>query len=133
MAVLSACNTGYGKLIKGEGIMSLARAFSYAGCPSVVMSHWQVDDKSTSELMELFYKELSEGKAKDEALRLAKLEYLKHSNITTSHPFYWSSFVVIGSTNPITETRNNSWSIIVIIVMLLLGISIYLLKKKKIN
>jgi len=51
LAVLSACNTGYGKFTKGEGVMSLAHAFSYAGCPSIVMSHWNVDDESTAKLM----------------------------------------------------------------------------------
>lgn len=54
MVVLSACNTGYGKLIRGEGIMSLARGFIYAGCPSIVMSLWPVDDQSTSTIMKDF-------------------------------------------------------------------------------
>ena len=49
MAVLSACNTGFGKLETGEGFMSLGRAFAYAGCPSVVMSHWKVDDQATAQ------------------------------------------------------------------------------------
>ncbi len=61
LAVLSACETGYGKLEWGEGIMSLARAFAYAGCPSIVMSHWLVDDKASAQLMDHFYRYLSEG------------------------------------------------------------------------
>lgn len=68
LAVLSACETGYGKLERGEGIMSLARAFAYAGCLSIVMSHWLVDDRASAQLMDHFYRYLSEGLPKDEAL-----------------------------------------------------------------
>ncbi|HRS54788.1 MAG TPA: CHAT domain-containing protein, partial [Bacteroidales bacterium] len=58
LAVLSACNTGYGKLSNGEGVMSLARSFMYAGCPNIVMTLWQIEDKSSSEIMANFYKNL---------------------------------------------------------------------------
>lgn len=103
MVVLSACNTGSGKLQKGEGVMSLARAFAYAGSPSVVMSHWAVDDKSTAELMKHFYKYLSKGKSKDAALRLAKLDFLKNSSPIYHHPYYWNNFVVMGDPAPVVD------------------------------
>jgi CHAT domain-containing protein len=74
LVVLSACETGYGQLARGEGIMSLARAFSYAGCPSVVMSHWSINDASTAKLMEYFYAHLAEGLPKDVALCLFHLK-----------------------------------------------------------
>lgn len=111
LAVLSACETGYGKLVKGEGIMSLARGFSYAGVPSVVMSHWQVDDRSTSELMQLFYRNLSDGMTKDEALRQAKLEFLETTDVLRTHPYFWGSFVLLGDPSEIElgsnqQTRN---------------------------
>ncbi len=101
LVVLSACNTGCGKLIRGEGIMSLARGFMYAGCPSIVMSLWPVDDQSTSLLMKLFYRGLDSGLSKDKALRLAKQEYLKSADAVKSNPFYWAGFVPIGNTKPI--------------------------------
>ncbi|UII34860.1 CHAT domain-containing protein [Fulvivirga ulvae] len=103
MVVLSACNTGSGKLQKGEGVMSLARAFAYAGSPSVVMSHWAVDDKSTAELMKYFYKHLSKGESKDAALRLAKLDFLKNSSPIYHHPYYWNNFVVMGDPVPVVD------------------------------
>ncbi len=106
MAVLSACNTGIGKLQKGEGVMSLGRAFSYAGCPSVVMSHWSVDDQSTSEIMGAFYKYLAEGEPKDVALRLAKLDFLETAQGIRTHPYYWASFIVLGDTSPISKDYN---------------------------
>jgi CHAT domain-containing protein len=80
MAVLSACETGSGKLQKGEGVMSLARGFIYAGCPAIVMTLWQVEDKSGSEIMGNFYSYLSKGKRKDVALRMAKLKHLDLSD-----------------------------------------------------
>jgi CHAT domain-containing protein len=97
MAVLSACNTGRGKLVKGEGIMSLARGFMYAGCPSIVMSLYAVDDAATSSIMEGFYKALAKGQDKDLALQTAKKDYLlSHSDIKC-HPYYWAAHVLIGA------------------------------------
>ena len=105
LAVLSACETGYGKLEQGEGIMSLARAFAYAGCPSIVMSHWTVEDAASAQLMNHFYRYLSEGLPKDEALRQAKLAYLETASLQDTHPFFWGNFVVIGDTAPIVVPR----------------------------
>ena len=77
MVVLSSCNTGAGNLRKGEGILSLARGFIYSGSKSVVMSLWEVDDKSGTDIVKTFYKNLKNGNSKGEALRQAKLKYLK--------------------------------------------------------
>jgi CHAT domain-containing protein len=96
LVVLSACETGIGKLQRGEGIISLARAFAYAGAKSIVTSLWSVNDKSTSELMRFFYRELRRGKDKDEALRLARLRLLRESNVRSAHPFFWAAFVPLG-------------------------------------
>ena len=101
LTVLSACETGYGKLERGEGVMSLARAFAYAGCPSIIMSHWLVDDATSAQLMDYFYRFLSEGMPKDEALRRAKLSYLETTSIQKAHPYFWSNFVLIGDDKPV--------------------------------
>ena len=77
MVVLSACDTGNGFYENGEGVISLSRAFSYAGIPSSVMSLWKVDDEATATIMTFFYEHLSKGETKDEALKNAKLDYLK--------------------------------------------------------
>ncbi|MEM9859740.1 MAG: CHAT domain-containing tetratricopeptide repeat protein, partial [Bacteroidota bacterium] len=89
LVVLSACKTGVGEFINGEGTLSLARSFFYAGTKSVIMSYWQVDDQSTSQLMQFFYQNLKSGMTKSEALRQAKLEFLETAPPEKQHPFYW--------------------------------------------
>jgi len=95
MVVLSACQTGLGKLVRGEGMVGLTRAFMYAGTPSVLVSLWSVSDISTATLMGEFYKNLIKNKlSKTEALRRAQLTLMIDEKY--SHPFYWAPFVLIG-------------------------------------
>jgi CHAT domain-containing protein len=97
LAVLSACHTGFGKLQKGEGVYSLARAFAAAGVPCTVMSLWRLHENTAPLLVEAFFKHLKAGKAKDEALRLAKLEFLeKDENYEMTHPFFWAGVMATG-------------------------------------
>ena len=97
LVVLSACETGLGKLSRGEGIISLARAFAYAGAKSIITTLWSVDDAKTKDLMVDFYRKLKKGMTKDAALRQAKLDYLEsHTNPGDAHPFYWAGFAPIG-------------------------------------
>lgn len=109
LAVLSACETGVGKELAGEGIMSLGRAFMYAGVPSIVMSLWKMNDQSTSELMPFFYEHLASGKRKDKALHQAKVDYLNNASSLKAHPFYWAGFVGNGAVEPIKETAKFNW------------------------
>ncbi|MCK6694511.1 MAG: CHAT domain-containing protein, partial [Thermoanaerobaculia bacterium] len=97
LVTLSACETGIGELQGGEGIISLARAFAYAGAKSIVTSLWSVSDSKTKDLMLDFYRNLRKGMLKDEALRQAKLDYLKRHRGQAAHPFYWAGFVGIGN------------------------------------
>ncbi|MGE0128718.1 MAG: CHAT domain-containing protein [Blastocatellales bacterium] len=96
LVVLSACQTGLGRQLKGEGIIGLTRAFMYAGAPSVVVSLWRVADASTAELMVGFYQHLDRGGDKAEALRRAKLGLMK--NPRYAHPYFWAPFVLVGET-----------------------------------
>jgi CHAT domain-containing protein len=107
LVVLSACNTGIGSLEPGQGLMSLGTALRYAGVRSSVHSLWQIPDQETARLMELFYANLIKGKDKDEALRAAKLDFIKE-NPLQSHPYFWAGFVLTGDTAPITEESSNS-------------------------
>jgi len=97
LVTLSACETGIGELQGGEGIISLARAFAYAGAKSIVTSLWSVSDAPTKDLMIAFYKNLRKGMLKDDALRQAKLDFLKRNKGQAAHPFYWAGFVGIGN------------------------------------
>ena len=102
LVVLSACNTGYGKLQPGEGVMSLSRSFFAASVPSTVMSLWKVPDAQTKEIMVHFFSNLKEGMSKDKALQQAKLEYLDNINSRQeANPFYWAGFVVAGNVEPL--------------------------------
>jgi len=104
MIVLSACETGVGNYKRGEGVMSLARAFAYSGIPSTTMSLWSADDRATSTIMGNYYQHLSTGHPKPEALRLAKLDYLNGSIPKSNwQPFYWASFVLYGASVPLYE------------------------------
>ena len=122
LTVLSACNTGMGKLRKGEGIMSLARGFLYAGCPSIIMSLWEVEDNSGTEIISSFYKNLKKGKAKDESLRMAKLEYLENAGSRMAHPHYWLGFVSIGDESPIYKSYDFYFFIVLILALTGVGI-----------
>ena len=102
LVTLSACNTGFGQISSGEGVMSLGRAFAYAGSPNVLMSLWSVPDQSTSKIMIAFYQNLASGMPKDIALQKAKLTYLESGDNLANNPFYWSSFVLIGDPKPLS-------------------------------
>lgn len=119
LVVLSACETGLGKYIYGEGIVSLGRSFMYAGVPSIVMSLWKVDDKATSRLMPYFYENLANDMNKDEALHQAKLTFLKKEDLSTVHPHYWAGFVSIGDVQPIKKGWN--WGVWLILGSILLA------------
>ena len=95
LVVLSACETGLGKNIRGEGLIGLTRGFMYAGAPSVVVSLWSVSDQGTSELMKRFYRGLLTEKLRPAAaLRKAQIELM--SQKAWSSPFYWAPFIVQG-------------------------------------
>ena len=128
LAILSACNTGYGAIKDGEGIMSLSRAFMYAGCPSIVMSLWKAKDQPTEKIMDVFLEELEKGIPKDEALRNAKLTYLNQADPVQAHPSNWATFVLIGDTSPVhlSKTRPLWWIIIPIILL-----AMFLIYKRK--
>lgn len=129
LAVLSACNTASGKISRGEGIMSLSRAFMYAGCPSLVASLWKAPDAATSQIMVSFYENLNEGFGKATAMRQAKLKYLEENPGVAAHPFYWSTFVPIGDMQPIETTGfwHNVWWQLLMITFL--SILVFLLIK----
>jgi len=96
LMVISACETGKGALVRNEGVMSFARAFLYAGCPSTINTLWKADDHTTSEILRLFYQYLEEGYSKAKALQKAKLEFIRNNPIDRN-PAYWSHLILTGS------------------------------------
>jgi CHAT domain len=95
LIVLSACETGLGKEIKGEGLIGLTREFMYSGAPRVIASLWNVDDLATAELMKLFYQRmLKDGMPAGAALRAAQLELSRQKRWAS--PYFWAGFVLHG-------------------------------------
>ena len=137
LAVLSACNTGFGTLNKGEGVMSLARAFTYAGVPSTVTSLWKVPDRETREIMVDFYKNLKSGMTKDAALRQAKLTYLENTpESIAANPYFWAGFVPMGNMEAMDFSEKGPLSIwgifwIFLSIFSILGVVFWFFKKKK--
>ncbi len=109
LVVLSACNTGFGKLVSGDGVHSLSRAFRLAGADATLMSLWAESDQSGNELVIPFMSKLKDGMPKSRALQQAKLDYLESvKNDRATHPHYWASLVLTGNDEPLTmETDEN--------------------------
>ncbi len=119
LVVLSACNTGSGKVNKGEGVLSLGNAFQYAGAESLLLSRWEISDKTTPDIIKYFYQNLAEGMIKSKALQKAKIQFLDNSDTFQSAPFYWGSFYLLGNIDPISiETSSTNY---VLIFSLILG------------
>lgn len=101
MVVLSSCNTGSGTLNSGEGILSLARGFMYSGSESVVMSMWEIEDRSGTQIVKMFYDNLRRGNSKSLSLRKARITYLENADQLHSHPYFWSTLVIYGDNSPL--------------------------------
>jgi CHAT domain-containing protein/Tfp pilus assembly protein PilF len=130
LVVLSACETGLGQLIRGEGIESMSRAFFYAGASSVLLSLWAVNDQATSQLLERFYLHLRAAKPIMESLRRAKLEMI--DSRVLSHPYYWAGFVVSGNADAVIFRRSlKKWTLVTLSVCACLAVLLLLINKEK--
>ena len=126
LVVLSACNTGYGKLHKGEGVISLSRAFFTSGAKTVVMTLYPIPDGNSSEIMTYFYENLAASQNIGDALYHAKLKYLEKSNLMDAHPSLWAGYVVLGnSSNNFKPYPPKNWyfwwigSLLVVVILLI--------------
>ncbi|WP_299767091.1 CHAT domain-containing tetratricopeptide repeat protein [uncultured Dokdonia sp.] len=131
LIVLSACNTTIGDIAPGEGVMSLARGFFYAGANTVVSSLWETNDKATSKVMTSFYTYLKEGNSKSDALYKAKLDYISSSNLSNQSPYYWAPFILIGEAESSLYINNTALIFSISAILILLVIIILYFKKRK--
>ena len=127
LVVLSACETGIGKLYKSEGAMSVARGFQFAGAQNLLFSLWKVNDYTTSVFMDYFYKNIKKDQSYFEANANAKLDFLKDKSISNAKksPYYWSAFVYYGG----IETPETSPNYYFYILGLLILIGLFLVFK----
>jgi CHAT domain-containing protein len=107
LVVLSACQTGNGKLFQGEGVFSFNRGFASLGIPAAISNLWSVDNLSTYGLIELFYKYLAEDLPTDIALQKAKIEFLNQGS-SNKLPYYWAAPILAGKTSIIEINKGFS-------------------------
>ena len=138
LVILSSCNSGSGTFQPGEGLLSLARAFHFAGAKSLIMSQWLIDDDIAATLMKYFYRELSSGNSLSKALQLAKLQYLEESDKPKASPYYWASFQLTGYPDDLSLDKTNDNRILLAIgvivlalIFILLTVRLYLRRKIK--
>lgn len=131
LAILTACETGKPTYQSGEGMISLAHAFNYAGSESILTSLWKIDEKASSQIIEYFYQNIKNGLAKDKALQQAKLTYIENAYGRTLHPHYWAGLVLIGDAAPINLKSDISVFVLVIVVILLLSAILFLYNMRR--
>ncbi|MEO0472375.1 MAG: CHAT domain-containing protein [Bacteroidota bacterium] len=123
LGILSACQSGVGRIEKGEGIFNLGRAMQLAGCRNVLLRIWEADERETARLMEKYLTLLAEGKGKADALRETKMWYLTQNGPGRHHPYYWSNFYLVGDNEPISFTKPISqWQLAFLLLLLLTGL-----------
>ncbi len=129
LVVLSACNTGNGKLKAGEGVASLARSFNYAGAKSVLLGLWTLPDFSTSTIVKDFFKELKQNN-KSKALKNAKCNYLKYADEHLANPKFWAGLQLIGEKDKISLKKSRSNMKFLLLLALSIGLAVILFRKK---
>lgn len=130
LVILSACETGTGPLVKGEGLMSLSRAFAYAGCPDIITSLWKAEDKATAFLTQRLHFYLDKKFSSDKALQQAKIDLLKNSAMDPrlKSPSFWAHLVFIGEYKPAPINASRGWW--VMLPLLIISVTYVLLKRK---
>jgi len=121
LVVLSACETATGRSYNGEGVFSFNRQFAALGIPSSVSNLWQIDNKSTYKITELFYKYVSRGLPLDIALQKAKKEFIKSSD--NKLPYFWAAPILVGQSNaiPLQKAFPWKWLTASVVILLILG------------
>ena len=131
MVVLSACKTSVGDYVEGESVYNLSRGFINSGAKSVIATLWNANEQSSNAILTDFYANLNQGQTKSEALKNAKLTYLKtHKNSSEASPYYWSSIVLTGNPEILIE-KSDLWVYVILGALLILLSVSYIMKQKK--
>ena len=131
LVTLSACNTGVGRFYEGEGMVSLATGFNFAGVENVVMSLWEVPDQTTAEIMTSFYEHLHDGLDIPAALRQAKLDFINNHDSNLVAPYYWAGFVVNTKKWPEGEEDDHWTFVLMLVTLTLVGIAAVVVNRRK--
>ena len=96
IVALTACQTGLGKQVSGEGVLGMGRAFQYGGAKSLLVSLWSVDEEASVEFVRIFFENIYNGKTNINALTFARQQI---RNKGYDHPFFWAAFILVGDVN----------------------------------
>ncbi|PWJ40829.1 CHAT domain-containing protein [Sediminitomix flava] len=119
---LSACYTGIGNYMDGEGVMSLQRAFAYSKAPSILASLWKVEDQASTFILKEFYNQIKKGSPKDEALRAAKLKYIEAYPVARMNPMFWGGMIISGNMDQVVrEPWYNTLIFMLVLSIVLFG------------
>jgi CHAT domain-containing protein len=129
LAVLSGCNTGFGRLRLSEGFISLARSFYYAGIRTVAFTLWSVADVSSAEIMKKFYKEIDDGQTLDRAMMKSKVSFISDADPVKAHPYYWAGFIISGKADAVINKKLLGHTGIWLIILLTLTTGLVAFKK----
>jgi CHAT domain-containing protein len=130
LVVLSACETALGRLFSGEGVFSMARGFTFGGCPSLIMSLWKVDDAATTNLMAHLYERLEKGFSINESLESSQRNYLRTHDELTAHPRYWAGFIASGNMAPLETDKPYLWIAVFSVAVFLVTVFLVTFKKR---
>lgn len=132
LVILDACNTGMGKLQVGEGIMSMARGFQFAGVPTVITTLWTIDDQSSATVMKYFFKNLHNGMEQGEALMRARNSYIDQSAKANGAPYFWAGQVLIGDPGSIAiKPRTSTLVLISVLIVTILSLFVIIYKRRR--
>jgi len=129
LVILSACETGTGQLVKGEGLMSLTRAFSYAGCKNTIASLWKADDFSTAKISKRLHQHINDGDTYADALQHAKQDYLSEVGGRLKLPAYWAHLRLIGNFEE-SKSNNSTYLVVAIALVVLIAAIIFLSRRR---
>ena len=129
LVILSACQTGTGNYLEGEGTMSLARGFAFAGCPMVVSSLWPLNDGSSSQIMHIWHQKIAKGNWPHHALQKSKIEYLKTASPAAAHPSQWAGVILTGASQPIHGPTLDP-SAIALLLLIVIVVAVFFLQKR---
>lgn len=135
IVILDACKTGMGKVVPGEGTLSLARGFFHSGAKSVISSMWNTNEKSSNEIILRFYELLKNGKSKSEALRQAKLNFIHTHQGSEKSPYYWGALVLTGDYESLAPYKSlkSSWTLLLASLLVLIILSLIIIARRKFN
>lgn len=132
MVTLSGCYTGSGLLVEGEGVFNMARGFILKECPTIILSLWNIQDESGLRFSTEFYRRIEQGSPIDVALQETKIDFINNSEMIFSHPYFWSGYLIIGSSEPIIfKTSTLIFKIILFVVGTLILMTIIFLYFRK--